>query len=412
MVSQQNTDAVLRRRLSELGGSVEMNCMLSGITQDAGMVTASVIRSGRNEIIPVRYLIGCDGGASNARKFAELQFAGETWEDAACYLIGNLSVTGLDRKHWHIWTDPEWGYLTLQPIIHGDTWLFVATIQAQELAGWTEPAAQAMHSLFEQRLPFSKVSFQDLTWHSVYRRNLRIVDRYRAGRVFLAGDSAHVGVEHGMNIGIQEARNLSWKLAQVLRGAPEGLLDTYEEERQRIARRILAATLTRDRDKSGSAAAVQSITSAVSSKESANDPTQLSVAYRESSLSCDLDGATVIRAGERAPDAPSLTPITGQRLRLFEILDGRRFTLLHFTDGPTLESLGLEESLTVYRIMKSGVPTAGDGQTLSDAEGHAHRAYGINAEALVLIRPDGYIGATGSPDRVSAMLQHLHLAIP
>ena len=80
-----------------------------------------------------------------------------------------------------------------------------------------------------------------------------------------------------------------------------------------MARRILSATLNRDRNRSGVSAAAQSITSAVSGEESANDPTQLSVAYRNSSLSCDLDCTTLIRAGDRAPDSPGLGTLAGER---------------------------------------------------------------------------------------------------
>ena len=80
-------------------------------------------------------------------------------EDAASYLIGNLSVSGLERGFWHIWTDPEWGYLTLQPVIHGNSWLFVATLQGHELAEWREPTAQSMSRLFKRRLPFFRSFF-------------------------------------------------------------------------------------------------------------------------------------------------------------------------------------------------------------------------------------------------------------
>jgi 2-polyprenyl-6-methoxyphenol hydroxylase-like FAD-dependent oxidoreductase len=82
-------------------------------------------------------------------------------------------------------------------------------------------------------------------------RRLKIADRFRAARVFVAGDSAHVGVEQGMNIGVQDGLNLTWKLACTLRGAPARLLNTYEEERRPIASQILATTLGRDRVEQG-----------------------------------------------------------------------------------------------------------------------------------------------------------------
>lgn len=265
MVSQENTDAVLRRRLGELGGAVELDCAFVGSTQHADRVTAHVLRSGKSERLTARYVIGCDGGGSTVRKCAGIPFTGETWEDATGYLIGNLSVEGIDHEHWYVWTDAEWGYLTLQPITHGDTWLFVATLSAQELAANAEPTAESIHRIVEQRLPSLALSFSNLTWRSTYRRNLRIVDRYRSGRIFLAGDSAHVGVEQGMNVGIEDGVSLSAKLADVLSGAPAALLDTYEEERAPVARQILANTLARDRDNAGNAAAAQLIAKSVSS---------------------------------------------------------------------------------------------------------------------------------------------------
>ena len=94
------------------------------------------------------------------------------------------------------------------------------------------------------------------------------------------------------------------------------------------------------------------------------------------------------------------------------MMDSRRFTLLCFTEGPPPAFPELDEFLSIYRIVKSAITIARDGHTLGDFEGHAHRAYGVDAEALFLIRPDGYILATGRPDRLSAMLGHLRLAIP
>jgi 2-polyprenyl-6-methoxyphenol hydroxylase-like FAD-dependent oxidoreductase len=378
MVSQEKTDDVLRQRLHELGGTVELDCALTGFAQDDGGVKANVLRGGVDETIAARYLVGCDGGGSVVRKTAGIAFAGETWEDAAMYLIANVSVKGADPAYWHVWTDAEWGYVTLQPITSTGNWLFVATAPARD----TPPTAESLQRLFETRTHCQGVSFADLRWHSLYRRNLRIVDRYRADRVFLAGDAAHVGVEHGMNIGIQEASNLGWKLAEALRGGREGLLDTYQEERLPIARGILQATLNRDRGNSGGSAAAQSIQGAISGNQSANDPTQLSTNYRGCTLSRDFDEVTSVRAGDRAPYAPGLS----------EILEGGRFALLHFGDGP-LES----ESVAVHH-------------RIPQTDAAAWEVYGVSHEALVLVRPDGYVAATGRSAQASMLLQHLRLA--
>jgi 2-polyprenyl-6-methoxyphenol hydroxylase-like FAD-dependent oxidoreductase len=377
MVSQEKTDAVLRQRLRELGGSVELDCALTGFAQKEGVVTAQVLRSGAEEKIAARYLVGCDGGGSVVRKAAGVAFTGETWEDAAMYLIANVSVRGVDPAYWHVWTDAEWGYVTLQPITSTGNWLFVATVSGLE----APPAAHSLQRIFETRTHCEGVRFADLRWHSVYRRNLRIVDQYRAGRVFLAGDAAHVGVEHGMNIGIQEACNLGWKLAAVLRGAGDSLLDTYQEERLPIARGILEATLNRDRGRAGGDAAAQSIRGAISGGQPANDSTQLSHSYRGSSLSRDFDLVTKVRAGDRAPYAPGLG----------DILRSGEFGLLQF--GESELDAG---SIALQRI----------------TDRSAFRIYGVDGGALVAIRPDGYVLATGRPEQASMLLEHVALTMP
>jgi 2-polyprenyl-6-methoxyphenol hydroxylase-like FAD-dependent oxidoreductase len=415
MVSQQNTDRVLRARLAELGGELKVNCALTGLRQDDATVAATVLSSAGTETIRARYVIGSDGGGSKVRECAGLQLAGESWDDASSYLIGNLSVSGVDREHWHIWTDPEWGYLTLQPVFHhsdtgdGASWLFVASIPAGTSPDWAA-TAEAMQHLFNQRLPSVAVSFRNLTWRSLYRRRLRIADRFRDASIFLAGDSAHIGVEQGMNIGIQDGLNLTWKLACRLRGAPERLLDTYQEERRPIANQILMATLERDRVAQGASAAAQSITNAVTNQTGASDPTQLRTEYRSSSLSRDFAAGTAIRAGDRAPDG-MIASHAGDRLRLFQLIDCRRFNLLHFTGDVRAaplppEALMGREYLAVHRISASGGLAKGNAVALIDLDGQVCRAYGVESQALVLIRPDGYVGATGTVDQLARILEY------
>jgi 2-polyprenyl-6-methoxyphenol hydroxylase-like FAD-dependent oxidoreductase len=409
MVNQENTDFVLRRAVENSGTSIEMSSAFAGLTQNGHCVTATIATPEGFETMQARYLIGADGGGSRVRESAGLQLTGDQWEDSALYLIANLSAQGMDREHWHIWTDAEWGYVTLQPIFHGDTWLFVATVPKQESSEWAAPTAQSIERLLRSRIPSLKVTFENLTWHSLYRRRLRIADHYRAGRVFLAGDSAHIGVEHGMNIGIQDGLNLTWKLAEVLRGAPAELLDTYEEERRPTAAQILDTTLKRDSAPSGENTAANSITRAITRQGSATDPTQLSVGYRGSSLSLNLQAVTSVAAGHRAPDAPVLVGSRNQCARLFQFLDSTRFTLLHFAGGRSLEIARRPENLHVWQIMPGTARANGNTRALIDIQGHAYGVYGVAEDTLVLIRPDGYIAATAGVNQISAVLSHLAL---
>jgi FAD binding domain len=193
-----------------------------------------------------------------------------------------------------------------------------------------------------------------------------MVERMRVGRVFLAGDAAHVhpiagGL--GMNTGIQDAYNLGWKLGLVIAGqAGPALLDTYDEERLPIAAWLLditserlAAVLDAIRIPGGGLDAV--ITSETS---------QLGLGYRWSSLSA-TDG------GDRAPDAPCRHPGTGAPTTLFDVFAGPHFTLLRFGAAPPVE----------HPLVKPW--------QVVDPDGYAARAYAVTGDRLVLVRPDNHI---------------------
>jgi hypothetical protein len=207
-----------------------------------------------------------------------------------------------------------------------------------------------------------------------------------------------------MQAGIQDAYNLGWKLASVLRGAPDALLDTYEAERFPIARHLLESASARSQAFTHPDSIIRTITS----KDAFADTTQLSVHYRGSTLACNLDETTIIRAGDRAPDAPCLRASNGTQVRLFDVFRGAHFTLLAFGNQPTLHLPDVaNDSLRAYTIVRPGETTAASNGTLIDTNGHAHRAYGITNEALILVRPDGYIGITGGSLASDPMIDYL-----
>lgn len=408
MVSQQFTDAVLRERLASFGVEVEQDCQLIGFTQDCEQIIAEVRQAGKREVIEARYLVGCDGGASTVRKCAMIPFLGETWDEETSYLLGNLSVSGLDKGFWHTWTDPNWGYISLQPMLKAATWLFAATVPSHTSLPASSPTLEMFQHLFAERVGIADVCFDHLTWQSLYRQKLRVVDRYQSGRVLLAGDAAHVGQEQGMNLSIQDAYNLGWKLALVHKGAPESLLESYQAERLPIVQQNLMAMSARHKaSPRGASTAVQAITHALMNKDAAVDPTQLSVTYRESPLSQDLDSITGIRAGDRAPDALCLRAESGTPVRLFELFRGTHFTLLVFgSDAPPQPDFP-DSFLQTYTIARSG-STSANRKTLIDCNDHASRAYGISTTALILVRPDGYIGVTGGSLSLEPISEYLH----
>jgi 2-polyprenyl-6-methoxyphenol hydroxylase-like FAD-dependent oxidoreductase len=397
MVGQQFTEAALRERLEALGTRVELGAELVDLAQDRDQVAATVRIEGRQEDIRARYLVGCDGGGSTVRKLAGISFLGETWERQRM-LFGNLGVDGLDDSAAHMWANGPGGMLTLSPMPNSGTWFFTAPLPEVDDLDPSSVSVEAFAAIFKERVGLPGVRFRDPVYLSVYQVNIRMVDRYRDGRVLLAGDAAHVHTPaggQGMNTGVQDAYNLGWKLAQVLRGAPEPLLDTYEEERLPIAEHVLASTTARGRHWSGTdtARVSERILGTFQGKDPFSDVSQLSVAYRGSSLARDLDEATGIRAGDRAPDAHCTDPATGDRVRLFDLFRGTHFTLLVFGHRPAPRAHDAQYcEVRTHRILAAGLPN-GD-NALIDTTGEARKRYGVDGDGLVLIRPDGYVALT------------------
>jgi 2-polyprenyl-6-methoxyphenol hydroxylase-like FAD-dependent oxidoreductase len=396
MINQEHTEAVLRARLASFGLQVEMGTQLVGFTQDEECVVAQVMHEGQSEAIQERYLVGCDGGRSTVRKQAGISFLGETWDEEH-FLLANVSISGLDTNYSYTWGSTIGGGLTLNWMSHSNTWFFIAPIAPDEHGSLPTPTLESVQRLFDERAGMPDVHFSNPHWLSLWRPNIRMVDRYRASRVFLAGDAAHVHSAaggQGMNTGVQDAYNLGWKLAAVLGGAPDTLLDTYQAERLPVALGVLATTSVRHRRFAQDFN--QALATLISARETFADPSQLSITYRESLLARDLDDSTGIRAGDRAPDAPCVRATNGEKVRLFEIFQGPHFTLLTFGNrsAPQLPD-AFNAHLCAYTIIHPDTMYPSSDHVLIDLNGYAHSFYGINSDALILVRPDGYVGLAG-----------------
>ncbi|MGW4403194.1 FAD-dependent monooxygenase [Nonomuraea sp. NPDC004702] len=306
MHPQWRTEALLRERLAELGGAVEHGAELTGFEQDADGVTA---RLGTGTTLRARYLVAADGGRSTVRKALGIGFTGQTREEERM-VLGDVRVEGLDREHIHAWVRPGRGMVALHPMAGTDAFQFMAPLRPGATPDLTLAGFQR---LFAERSMLRAARVTELLWSSLYRVNIRLADAYRAGRVLLAGDAAHVHSPaggQGLNTGVQDAYNLGWKLARALTGGPALLLDTYEEERRPIAARVLGlSTDLHDRK----------------SYKRDEETYQLRVGYR---------GGSLARAGgERMPDGP-LRLADGSRARLFDLLRGPHFTLLSPDPAP------------------------------------------------------------------------------
>ncbi|MFE2420285.1 FAD-dependent monooxygenase [Streptomyces hokutonensis] len=410
LIGQWQVEQILRERLAEFGVGVEPGREVTGFEQDADGVTA-VLADG--ERVRAGCLVGCDGGRSRVRGALGVRFDGTT-EPEQSMVVGDVEAEGIGRDAWHQWFTSDGGGVMLCPMPGTDSFQFQAGPELDADGEPLPPSLESFQRIFDRHARVPGVTLTNPTWLSVWRVNVRMVDRMRVGRVLLAGDAAHVhpiagGL--GMNTGIQDAYNLGWKLALAATGqAGPGLLDTYEEERLPVA----AWTLGISTDLY--ARVLEAVKEPGTGVEAAAPP-PMGTGYPWSSLAgvADPSGGSVgdpavLRPGDRAPDAPCLDA-SGHPVRLFQVYADPRFTLLGFGAevADAVGKLAAEHDglLQGFTVDDGASDSLAD---LHDHEGHARRVYGVTAPApaLVLVRPDNHVALiTRDPAEVTAYLARI-----
>ncbi|SHF80314.1 FAD-dependent monooxygenase [Streptoalloteichus hindustanus] len=418
---QWRTEAILRARLAELGGEVDFGCELTDFAADEDGVTATLRQDdgtapATTETVRARYLVGADGGRSFVRHRLGLAFRGSTDEEARA-LLADARVRGLADDAVHLWLGDS-GLLVLRPTPHADTWQVVASLHPDAAGEWPEATVETLRRAVVERTGRDDIELGEPEWLSVWRYNLRMVDQYRAGRVFLAGDAAHVHSPFGafgMNTGIQDAYNLGWKLALVMRGrAEESLLDTYEAERLPVARAVLAESDRRFSAATPPAALrplLRFLIKPFLARQQRQDREDRP-RYRDSSLSLHLGSPRArVRAGDPAPGGVGRIPGESRPVLLLDLMRGKHFTLLAFGAGSAEAAervvRGHEETLRVYAVTSTDRPASGGVRTIADTSGGIRRAYGARENSLVVIRPDGHIGLITHTEPERALREYL-----
>jgi 2-polyprenyl-6-methoxyphenol hydroxylase-like FAD-dependent oxidoreductase len=393
LVPQFRTDAALHDRLDELGCAIEFDTELTGFAQEPTLVTATLSSASGVEEVRARYLVGADGGASTVRAHLGIDFIGETDEQDRI-LIVDAVTEGLSRNRWHIWPGIRGQFVGACPLPGSDVFQWMIRLSPEEVP--PERLAE-VNERIKARIKDAGVHLYDVRWRSVFRPNIRLAATYRRGRVFLAGDAAHVHTPagaQGLNTGIQDAYNLGWKLGQVLAGADDGLLDTYEAERQPIAAGVLGLSTKKYQ-------ALGKLDP--SSIKRGKDEQQLTLNYRGGPLALHGGRTACLHVGDRAPDA-LLVDVHGRPVRLFDINRGPHFTAIAVGDGAVRALNELEWPLvgaSLTRVVIDATSPFADFE-LADRAGTFRQAYGINADTLLLVRPDGYIGAIADSDGMAA----------
>ncbi|MEU6235804.1 FAD-dependent monooxygenase, partial [Kitasatospora sp. NPDC047058] len=297
MIPQWRTQEILHSRLRELGGEVRFGAALTGLVQYPDRVEATLTGpDGTGRTVTARYLVAADGGRGAVRRLAGIAMAGEQ-VDPQPSLVADVEVAGLDRDNWHFWPEGPGGVLLLCPLPGTDDFQLLAQFGADEQP---DASADAVRALVAARTHLDAAAVGTVRWASVFRPSAALAERFRSGRVFLAGDAAHIHSPaggQGLNTSIQDAYNLGWKLGQVLlHGTAEELLDSYEEERLPVAAEVLEMSTALHR-----AGAVRM------TRRRGAQTDQLGLAYPDGPLTVEArrqPAEDALQAGDRAPDAP------------------------------------------------------------------------------------------------------------
>ncbi|ESK84498.1 putative monooxygenase [Moniliophthora roreri MCA 2997] len=432
MLGQDRHEALLRHHLQkDYNTHVELGTELVTFSQTTDFVEAKLVKHGADgedittETARFEFLVGADGAKSLVRKQLGLTFLGESRPgDEAAMVIGDVRIKkGIpDRKYWRVWGDAK--SVTLRPCeIDDDSFNFVAGGADLDL----ENINSDMIFRHISQTIGRELEFGDLIWAGVWRPNIRMVDKFGEGRVFVVGDAAHVHSPtggQGLNSGIQDSVNLAWKIALVHKGvALISLLTSYTTERLPVIAHMLNKT-TELLDKT--VKEVQdSHTINAEGFVRGFELRQLGVNYRSNSLLVDerhketqskvvdpyrsgLDGT--LRAGDRAPDAPGLLGENGSETTLFNVLSPAKHTVVVFAgEGNEVLSEALKAASTVYPRelvqyaivypdpgSRVGVAEVQAEYILVDKEGFAFRHYKVRKDdrcRFFVVRPDAYIGA-------------------
>lgn len=437
-IPQYETERILGQHLTSLGIKVERPVELISLRQCADSIDVQLnLPDGRTQNATFRYVVGCDGAHSVVRKSLGIAFEGDRFP--VQFMLGDVLMDlglprGMSLRAVHPVEDGPPDFFVAIPLPERNRYR-VSMLAPEQPSGDLDlsnghglqaerpaPGIAALQEVANRLLP-EKPQLSDLRWSSLFLISMRLASRYRVGNAFIAGDAAHIHPPtggQGMNTGIQDAYNLAWKLALVLKGAAApALLDSYEAERRPVGADVVSRTraqsekLGRERPK----------------PEDRLADTQILINYRgfdwvKDEVS-DALAAADLRAGDRAPDCAGLRRENiNFPLRLFDVIRGTEHVLLVYIAGDSApESKAFLESLAMHNAIRdlgirivavaapgTQVPEITGIALFEDREGRFAQVYKISSGTAYLVRPDGYISYRANPVTEIGLMRYLRKA--
>jgi 2-polyprenyl-6-methoxyphenol hydroxylase-like FAD-dependent oxidoreductase len=389
---QNHIERILAGWVDELPVTWYRGREMTGFVQHGARVDIEVSDGLR---LKARYLVGCDGGRSLVRKTAGIEFPG--WDATTSALLAQAEMT--EEPETGIRRTPSGTHAIgkVEYRIEGGEVVYEKGGKVGVMLTESQVGSTAEPTLRDVREGLIAVYGTDYgihspTWITRFTDMTRQAAAYRKGRVLLAGDAAHVHSPvggQGLNMGVQDAVNLGWKLAQVVKGtSPEGLLDTYHAERHPVAARVLRNTmaqvaLMRPDDR------IEALRDTVSDLLSMDEPRE-----RFAAMMSGLDIRYELQLGIDASDTDQRHPLLGRRMPDLDLVTAqgplRVFTLLHDA-RPVLLDFGASGGLPIGpwsdRLQLIDAEYAGTWELPAIGA--------VTAPSAVLIRPDGYVAWVG-----------------
>ncbi|KAI6082322.1 FAD binding domain-containing protein [Hypoxylon rubiginosum] len=419
IISQVETEEFLDECLAKHGFGVERGLEAQSIVQDAEGATAKLTRpDGTEEVIRAKYVVGADGAHSCVRRSATgLVFEGSAYPQD--FILCDTSIRNANIPWNRFSLCMGRGSLAVFPLKDGTCRVVASRMGPKQTE---DPKLEDFQTMLNQLHPDAGELYNP-TWITQFHLHHRGVNGYRDGRLFVAGDAAHIhspAGAQGMNTGIQDAINLGWKLAKVIRGQrPDSFLDSYDRERRPIGQHLLESS-----DKMftwGCSSNPFFVTFRnllfkwvlpwfVSSRSRRVNIykfiSEFGISYKDSSVVATAPGYSgKVRGGDRVPD--HLIRSSGKEKRFLELITPETYHLVLFagagssaaTKGDLLKAQSQFEDRNLDRakvhtiVSDTGDDDAASGYT--DVGNHLHEEFGISKPSYAYIRPDGYVEHIG-----------------